>query len=141
MKCATTAVLCAVIATISLAVCTHDAGSSEAGGSHEIRVRGGQAQAVPSPEGGQRDLLLHGLEALDSRLVADKPQAVKSVRSVCQEIEMGSADDVVRSTAADNFDASYEQADLIVQSIRTAFCGGQHEPAPCEPPWGSRRGC
>ncbi|MEU1150709.1 hypothetical protein ACFYO9_33810 [Streptomyces sp. NPDC005863] len=123
MKRVTAAVLCAVIGAAALTACANDDGpsnSSDAAASgHPEPVAG-----PPSPEAGQQEILLHDLEAIDPRLVADEGRAVDDAGWVCLDVRQGSVDDEVRQDAARRFDVTNDQAGLIVRSIKTTFCGG-----------------
>ncbi|MEU8956093.1 hypothetical protein AB0C93_17530 [Streptomyces sp. NPDC048518] len=123
MKRMTTAVLCAVIGAAALAACATDDGPSTSSDS----AASGNPEPVagpPSPEAGQQEILLHDLEAIDPRLVADEGRAVDDAGWVCLDVRQGAVEDEVRHDAARRFDVTNDQADLVVRSIKTTFCGG-----------------
>jgi hypothetical protein len=112
-------VLCTVVAAAALAACSDDDGPSDSGHS---RVITGPTDGSIDP--GQRDLLLQDLKAMNPALVADEDTAVDKADLICTHIEEGDADDAVTNEAAQEFAVTTDQAALIVESIRTTFCGG-----------------
>ncbi|MGH4028877.1 hypothetical protein ACQB60_08090 [Actinomycetota bacterium Odt1-20B] len=120
--------LCVVAAAVALTACS-GSGSGEEGAPEDeggsTVVTGGAPRAVPSPDTDQQEMLLHDLEAVDPRIVADEGQAVEGARQVCLKIrgiEADAGDVAGRSYATRRFGVTYEQADLIVQSVKSTFC-------------------
>lgn len=120
MKRVTTGVLCVAIGVAALVACADTDDSAGPTGAGESEPVAGP----PSPEAGQQDILLHDLEAIDPRLVADEGSAVEQAGWVCLDVKLAWDVGEVRNDAAQRFDVTNEQADLIVQSIKTTFCGG-----------------
>ncbi|MFE0102491.1 hypothetical protein [Streptomyces sp. NPDC059009] len=120
----TVTALCAVAAAAALTACSDDEGipQDEVG---STTVTGAAPQSIPSPDADQQEMLLHDLEEVDPRLVADEGQAVDGARQVCLKIrgiEADAGDGAGRSYATRRFGVTDEQAELIVQSVKGTFC-------------------
>ncbi|MFC8869982.1 DUF732 domain-containing protein [Streptomyces sp. NPDC057148] len=87
-----------------------------------VTVGGGERHVIPSPEAGQRELLLSDLAALDPTVTADEDAAVESARWLCVDIRQGRPEDEVRDAAAQRFRVTWEQSAQVLDVVRGTFC-------------------
>ncbi|AKZ56929.1 exported protein of unknown function [Streptomyces ambofaciens ATCC 23877] len=89
---------------------------------HSRTIGAGEQHVVPSPDAGQRELLLDDLEAIGSGLVADEDQAVEDARWICVDIRRGQPEDEVRGVVLQRFRVTWEQTGSVLDAIRGTFC-------------------
>ncbi|MFC7892875.1 DUF732 domain-containing protein [Streptomyces sp. NPDC057381] len=100
-------------------------GDDDGGGTGSVESRtvgGGERHVIPSPEAGQRELLLSDLAALDPTVTADEDAAVEHARWLCVDIRQGRPEDEVRDAAAQRFRVTWEQSAQVLDAIRGTFC-------------------
>ncbi|MFE5397529.1 DUF732 domain-containing protein [Streptomyces sp. NPDC056568] len=85
-------------------------------------VGAGEQHVIPSPDAGQRELLLHDLEAVGPAVVADEDQAVEDARWICVDIRRGQPEDEVRDAVSQRFRVTWEETASVLDAIRGTFC-------------------
>ncbi|MEV5548243.1 hypothetical protein AB0L35_19295 [Streptomyces sp. NPDC052309] len=85
-------------------------------------VGGGEQHVIPSPEAGQRELLLSDLRALNPALAGDEDRAVEDARWLCVDIRRGQPEDALLEEASQRFRVTWEQAPRVLDAVRGSFC-------------------
>ncbi|MDT0613280.1 hypothetical protein [Streptomyces lancefieldiae] len=115
-----------VVAACVVAATAYGGGSDGGGGASDTdgsrTIGAPEPHVIPSPEAGQRELLLSDLRAVDPALVSDEDQAVEDARWICVDIRLGQPEETVRDAAAQRFRVTWEQTAQVLDSIRGTFC-------------------
>ncbi|MFH8239772.1 DUF732 domain-containing protein [Streptomyces sp. NPDC018321] len=117
--------LVAVAGVVTAAVYGGYGGEGDGDGTQSAESRtvgGGERHVIPSPEAGQRELLLSDLAALDPTVAADEDAAVENARWLCVDIRQGRPEEEVRDAAAQRFRVTWEQSAQVLDAIRGTFC-------------------
>ncbi|GGQ29717.1 DUF732 domain-containing protein [Streptomyces mutabilis] len=87
-----------------------------------VTVGGGEQHVIPSPDAGQRELLLSDLAAVDPVITADEDEAVENARWLCVDLRQDRPEDEVRDAAAQRFRVTWEQSAQVLDAVRGTFC-------------------
>ncbi len=117
--------LVAVAGVVTVTVYGGYGGEDDGDGTESVESRtvgGGGRHVIPSPDAGQRELLLSDLAALGPVVTADEDEAVENARWLCVDIRQGRPEDEVRDAAAQRFRVTWEQSAQVLDAVRGTFC-------------------